>query len=56
MTTAPVIVAEAGADMSRLPTAGHRCAWAGVAPASYQSAGKKRPAGIREGHQGGDAP
>jgi transposase len=46
-TTAEVIVAETGADMSRFPTAGHLCAWAGVAPASYESAGKKRPAGTR---------
>ncbi len=48
-TTAQVIVAETGADMSRFPTAGHLCAWAGVAPASYESAGKKRPAGTRKG-------
>ena len=47
--TAQVIVAETGADMSRFPTAGHLCAWAGVAPASYESAGKKRPAGTRKG-------
>jgi transposase len=49
VTTAEVIVAETGADMSRFPTAGHLCAWAGVAPASYESAGKKRPAGTRKG-------
>ena len=49
MTTAQVIVAETGADMSRFPTAGHLCAWAGVAPASYESAGKRRPAGTRHG-------
>ena len=48
-TTAEVIVAETGADMSRFPTAGHLCAWAGVAPASYESAGKRRPAGTRHG-------
>ena len=48
-TTAQVIVAETGADMSRFPTAGHLCAWAGVAPASYESAGKRRPAGTRHG-------
>ncbi len=49
--TAQVIVAETGADMSRFPTAGHLCAWAGVAPASYESAGKRRPAGTRHGSQ-----
>jgi len=46
---AQVIVAETGADMSRFPTAGHLCAWAGVAPASHESAGKRRPAGTRHG-------
>ncbi len=48
-TTAEVIVAETGADMSRFPTAGHLCAWAGLAPASHESAGKRRPAGTRHG-------
>jgi transposase len=48
-TTAEVIIAETGADMSRFPTAGHLCAWAGVAPASHESAGKRRPAGTRHG-------
>ena len=47
--TAQVIVAETGADMSRFPTPGHLCAWAGLAPASYESAGKRRPAGTRHG-------
>jgi transposase len=49
--TAEVIVAETGADMSRFPTPGQLCAWAGVAPASYESAGKHRPAGTRHGSQ-----
>ena len=44
-----MIVAETGADMSRFPTPGQLCAWAGVAPASYESAGKRRPAGTRQG-------
>jgi len=48
-TTAEVIIAETGADMTRFPTAGHLCAWAGLAPASYESAGKRRPAGTRHG-------
>jgi transposase len=48
-TTAEVIVAETGADMSRFPTPGQLCAWAGVAPASYESAAKRRPAGTRHG-------
>jgi len=47
--SAQAIIAETGVDMSRFPTAGHLCAWAGVAPASHESAGKKRPAGTRHG-------
>ncbi len=47
--SAQAIVAEIGVDMSRFPTAGHLCAWAGVAPASHESAGKRRPAGTRHG-------
>lgn len=47
--TAHIIVAEIGVDMSRFPTAGHLAAWAGVAPASHESAGKRRPAGTRQG-------
>jgi transposase len=47
--SAQAIIAEIGVDMSRFATAGHLCAWAGVAPASYESAGKKRPAGTRHG-------
>lgn len=47
--TAEVMIAETGGDMSRFPTAGHLCAWAGVAPASYESAGKRRPSGTRQG-------
>jgi transposase len=47
--SAQQILAEIGFDMSRFPTAGHLCAWAGVAPASYESAGRKRPAGTRQG-------
>jgi len=48
-TTAQVIVAETGADMARFPTPDHLCAWAGVAPASHESAGKRKPAGTRHG-------
>jgi transposase len=46
---AEVIVAETGADMTRFPTATQLCAWAGVAPANHESAGKRRPAGTRQG-------
>jgi transposase len=47
--TAEVIVSETGADMGRFPTAGHLAAWAGVAPGSHESAGRRRPAGTRQG-------
>lgn len=47
--TAQTIVAEIGVDMSRFPTAAHLAAWAGVAPASHESAGKRRAAGTRHG-------
>jgi transposase len=47
--TAETIVAETGADMARFATATQLCAWAGVAPANHESAGKRRPAGTRKG-------
>ena len=47
--TAEVIIAETGADMNRFPTPEQLCAWAGVAPASHESAGKRRPVGTRHG-------
>ncbi len=47
--TAEVMVAEMGVDMTRFPTPGQLCAWAGVVPASYESAGKRKPAGTRQG-------
>ena len=47
--TAQTMIAEMGVDMSRFPTAGHLAAWAGVAPASHESAGKRRSAGTRHG-------
>jgi transposase len=42
---AETIVAETGADMTRFPTAAHLAAWAGVAPAMNESAGRQSPAG-----------
>jgi transposase len=49
--TAQTVIAEMGTDMSPWPTGGHCWAWAGLAPASHQSAGKHRPAGSRHGGQ-----
>jgi len=48
-STAEVMIAEMGVDMTRFPTSGHLCAWAGVAPASHESAGKRHPVGTRQG-------
>jgi transposase len=42
LTAASVIVAEAGVDMSRFPTAAHLCSWARFAPGVKQSAGRKK--------------
>ena len=48
---AQVIIAETGADMSRFPTAAHLAAWAGLAPAMNESAGRQSPAGKRHGNK-----
>ncbi|MGH3469586.1 MAG: IS110 family transposase [Thermocrispum sp.] len=48
---AQVIIAETGGDMSRFPTAAHLAAWAGVAPAMHESAGRRKPAGSRRGNK-----
>jgi transposase len=48
LRTAQVIVAETGGDMSRFATPGHLAAWAGLAPANRESAGKKMRAGTRK--------
>src|SRR5256712_6913988 len=41
-TTATVIVAEIGVDMTVFPTAGHLVSWAGLCPRLDESAGKRR--------------
>ena len=37
--------------MSRFPSAAHLASWAGLAPAMYESAGKRTPAGRRRGNK-----
>jgi transposase len=41
-TTARVLIAEIGTDMSRFPTVGHLISWAGFCPRLDESAGKRR--------------
>jgi transposase len=48
---AQVIIAETGGDMTRFASAAHLAAWAGVAPAIYESAGHRTPAGTRRGNK-----
>jgi transposase len=45
---AAAIIAEIGIDMSRFPTPGHLCSWAGFAPISKDSANRSGPR--RTGH------
>ena len=37
--------------MSRFPTAGHICSWAGVCPGNNESAGKRRSGRTRKGNK-----
>jgi transposase len=40
-TTAAVIIAEIGLDMTRFPDAGHLASWAGLSPGNNESGGKR---------------
>ncbi len=48
---AQIIVAEAGADMSRFPSSGHFASWVGQCPGNDESAGKRRSGKTRKGNQ-----
>jgi transposase len=48
-TTAQVIIAEIGTDMSRFPSDGHLISWAGLCPRMDESAGKRRSTRTRRG-------
>ena len=47
---AATIIAEIGADMAAFGTAQRLAAWAGVCPASHESAGKQKRRGTRKGN------
>jgi transposase len=48
---AVTLVAESGGDMSRFPTAGHLCSWAGLCPGQDESAGKRRSGRTRRANR-----
>ena len=48
---AVTILAETGGDMSRFPTAGHLCSWAGMCPGQNESAGKRRSGKTRRANR-----
>jgi transposase len=50
-TTAEVIIAETGGDMTWFRTAGHLASWAGVCPGHHESAGKRKSGKTRHGNR-----
>jgi len=47
-TTARVLIAEIGTDMTRFPSVGHLISWAGLCPRLDESAGKRRSTRTRQ--------
>jgi transposase len=48
---AETVIAETGADTTAFPTPQQLCAWAGVAPGTHESAGKRRNVAARKGQR-----
>ena len=49
-TVAQIIASEVGVDMSRFGSSGRLSAWAGVAPGSHESGGKRLSGRVRQGN------
>ncbi len=47
---AEILVAEIGTEVNQFPTAGHLASWAGMAPGSNESAGKRLSGATRKGN------
>jgi len=48
-TSAEILIAEIGTDMTQFPTAGHLLSWAGLVPRLDESAGKRRSTRVKKG-------